>query len=133
MFSLKFGDEIPLESFRDQSGVLSIFEPSKIGGFEIKRVYFLHSLGGGSRGGHAHRELHQVLIAVSGRLTLELINGGVRKVLTLDNPEVGTYIPPLTWRELSDFSTNTVCLVLASHEFSEADYIRDREVFDQIP
>lgn len=128
-----FGHSISLESFPDQSGDLTVCEPLTSAGIEVKRVYFLHNLAEGSRrGGHAHRALHQLLIAVSGSFDLRLTHEGNEKVIHAKSASQAFYVPPMTWRELYNFSPDAICLVLASEFFSEDDYIRERELFDQI-
>ena len=85
--------------------------------------------GGESRGGHAHRELSQLIIAASGSFTVTLDDGKVKRTFVLNRPYQGLYIVPGIWRTLDDFSTGAVCLVLASHGYDEADYIRDYDEF----
>ena len=98
--------------------------------FAIRRVYYLHSLpAGAERGGHAHRELQQVLVAVEGSLDIVVHDGTASTTIHLDRPDVGAYIPTYVWRELKNFAPGTVCVVLASLPFSENDYIRDFEQF----
>jgi len=129
----KLGQALDLETFVVDSGSLTICEPSKIDGFAIKRVYFLHSLKEESeRGSHAHRALHQLVIAASGSFTLALTRFGDQKIIEANSPNFAYYIPPLTWREIANFSPDAVCLVLASEVYAESDYIRDRKVFDEM-
>ena len=97
--------------------------------FRIRRAYYLHGVpAGATRGGHAHRELEQVIVSVSGSFELVLHDGQHRTAMTLDRPDVGVYIPTGIWRELTSFSPGAVCVVLASLPYSERDYIWD---FDQ--
>jgi len=98
--------------------------------FDIKRVYYLYDVPGGSaRGGHAHRELQQFIIAVSGAFDV-LLDDGIDKITVhLDRPYTGLYIVPGIWRELLNFSSGATCLVLASQNYSEDDYIRDFDDF----
>jgi dTDP-4-dehydrorhamnose 3,5-epimerase-like enzyme len=121
---------IDLPKIVDPRGNLSFIEGSRHVPFEIRRVYYLYDIPGGeSRGGHAHRELSQLLIAVSGSFTVVLDNGLGRRKCTLNRPDRGLLITPGVWRELEDFSSGAVCLVLASHPYDEGDYIRDYDLF----
>lgn len=98
--------------------------------FDIKRVYYLYDLPGGSeRGGHAHTELQQFIIAVSGAFDVLLDDGVNKKTVHLDRPYNGLYITSGIWRELWNFSSGAICLVLASQNYSEDDYIRDLNDF----
>lgn len=98
--------------------------------FETKRVYYLYDVPGGeARGGHAHKELQQLIVAVTGSFDLILDDGYVKRIFTLNRSNVGVYMPAGLWRELDNFSSGSVCLVLASLEYSEGDYIRDYEDF----
>ena len=124
-----FGHQIDLQNVSDPSGSITICEPPLIGLFEVRRVYFLHNLSNEARrGGHAHRQLHQLIIAASGSFTLDLTRFGVNKSILLNDPSKACYVPPWTWRDISEFSGNSVCLVLASETYFESDYIRN---FDQ--
>ena len=98
--------------------------------FEIKRVYYLYDIPStASRGGHAHKKLQQILIAVSGSFDVVLKDGISEERVTLNKPNKGLLIESNTWRELESFSSGAVCLVLASEVFSEEDYIRDYDEF----
>ena len=100
--------------------------------FEIKRVYYLYDVPGGSeRGGHAHRELRQLIIAVSGSFDVHLDDGRERRVFHLNRPNTGLLITPMIWREIDNFSGGSVSLVLASDYFDESDYIRDYGAFER--
>lgn len=125
-----FGEKIELQSVISDDGALTICEPFRIGLFDVKRVYFIHSMSSKAhRGGHAHRELHQLIIAATGRFVLNLEQFGKSKSVELESPNVACYVPPWTWRDITSFSDNAVCLVLASDHYSEGDYIRDFEEF----
>jgi hypothetical protein len=94
--------------------------------FELKRVYYLYDVpNSADRGAHAHKELFQLVIAVSGSFDIELFDGFDKVKYTLNQPDQGLLIVPGIWRDLNDFSAGGVCLVLASHEYQESDYIRD--------
>ena len=98
--------------------------------FETKRIYYLYDIPGGeSRGGHAHKDLQQLIVAASGSFDLIVDDGKLKKKFSLSRPNVGVYMPAGLWRELDDFSSGSICLVLASHVFDERDYIRDYETF----
>ena len=98
--------------------------------FNIQRVYYLYDIPGGElRGGHAHKELQQLIVAVSGSFDISLDDGLNKKTVTLNRPYYGLHVIPGIWRELSNFSSGAVCLVLASHKYNENDYIRDYSQF----
>ncbi len=114
-------------------GNITVVENGKVVPFDIKRVYYLYDVPGGeSRGGHAHRELSQLIIAAGGSFDVLLDDGKVRRTITLNRPYYGLLIIPGLWREINNFSSGATCLVLASHEYDEADYIRDYEEFKQL-
>jgi len=94
--------------------------------FAVHRVYYLYDVPGGeSRGGHAHKELNQLLVAVCGSFDVILDDGTRKKTITLNKPSLGLLITPGIWRNLINFSSGSVCLVLASHNYNPDDYIRD--------
>lgn len=94
--------------------------------FDVKRVYYLYDIPGGSeRGGHAHRKLWQLIVAASGSFDIVLDDGHKRKTVTLNRPYYGLLIVPGIWREIFNFSSGSVCLVLASNKYEESDYIRN--------
>jgi dTDP-4-dehydrorhamnose 3,5-epimerase-like enzyme len=98
--------------------------------FEIKRVYYLYDIPGGeARGGHAHIELQQLIIAVSGSFDLVLDDSKIKKTYHLNRPYQGVLMPPGLWREIINFSSSSICLVCASHTYSEEDYIRNYQDF----
>ena len=98
--------------------------------FDIKRIYYLYDIpGGGSRGGHAHRELRQLIIAASSSFNVLLDDGVNKKIVTLNRPDYALLIVPGIWRELFEFSSGSICLVMASHKYDENDYIRNYEDF----
>lgn len=130
------GLESPIRHLRvipDWRGKLCVLEKATGVPFDIRRVYFLYDIPSGSeRGGHAHHELQQYLIAISGSFNVDLITKEGAASHRMDQPDKALYIGPYTWREIYNFSSNAVCLVLASHEYSEADYIRNRSDFDNL-
>ena len=101
--------------------------------FEIKRTYYMYDIPGGSvRGSHAHKELHQLVIAMSGSFDVLLFDGYAEKRFHLNRSYFGLYISPLMWRTLDNFSSGAVCMVLASSYYTETDYIRDYKEFLRI-
>ncbi len=98
--------------------------------FDIKRIYYLYDVpGGNSRGGHAHKDLYQIMIALSGSFTVTLDDGQLKRNFLLNQPYQGLLIPPGLWRDLDDFSSGSICMVLASEVYSEDDYFRNYEDF----
>lgn len=114
----------------DSRGNISVVENCKTVPFDVKRLYYLYDVPGGeSRGGHAHKELSQLIIAASGSFTVTLDDGKVKRAFTLNRPYQGLLVKPGVWRNLDDFSSGSVCLVLASEKYDESDYIREYEDF----
>ena len=131
--NLKSGDRIDFPIIEDHRGNLSFIEGGNHIPFDIKRVYYLYDVPGGvERGGHAHKDLAQVIIAMSGSFDLILDDGSEKKRIHLNRSHYGVYISGLVWRKMENFSSGSVILVLASHEYDESDYIRDYERFTQI-
>jgi hypothetical protein len=98
--------------------------------FEVNRVFYLYDIPGGeSRGAHAHKECHQFSIAATGSFEVELFDGKVRRTVALNRPNIGLHIPPGIWASEVNFSSSSICLVLASHIFDENDYIRDNDTY----
>ncbi len=122
--------EIDLPKILDERGNLSFIEyPSHVP-FELKRVYWIYDVPGGEmRGGHAYKNLNEVIIAISGSFDVEIDTGTEVKKITLNRSYKAVYVPKMIWRSLSNFSTNSLCLILASDEFSANEYIRDYEEF----
>jgi len=124
---------IDLPKIHDPRGNLTFIEGTKHIPFDIKRVYFLYDVpGGAERGGHAHKDLHQIIIAIAGSFDVVINDGSDTQRFHLNRSYFGLYVCPMIWRELDNFSSGSVCLVLASDYFSEADYIRDFTQFDSI-
>ena len=112
------------------NGNLTVVENNYSIPFDVERVYYLYDVPAGEeRGGHAHKELQQFVIAVSGSFDVNIDDGRERKTVTLNRPSKGLHIRPGIWRELNNFSSGAVCLVLASHHYDEDDYIRDYKAF----
>jgi len=121
---------IALPKISDPRGNLIFAESERHVDFQIKRVYYLCDVpSGAERGGHAHKALHQFVVAVSGSFDVLLDDGRERKTVRLDCSYAGLTICPYIWRELNNFSSGAVCLVLASDYFDEADYFRDYAEF----
>lgn len=114
----------------DSKGNISVVENGDTVPFDVKRMYYLYDVPGGvSRGGHAHKDLSQFIIAASGCFTVTLDDGKVKRAFTLNRPYQGLLVKPGVWRNLDDFSSGSVCLVLASEKYDESDYIREYDEF----
>ena len=121
---------IDLPKIEDPRGNLTFIEGSIHIPFDIQRVYYLYDVPGGSaRGGHAHKALHQLIIAISGSFDIYLDDGYSKKTLHLNRSNTGLYISPMIWREIDNFSSGSVCMVLASDHYSEDDYYRNYDAF----
>jgi dTDP-4-dehydrorhamnose 3,5-epimerase-like enzyme len=121
---------IDLPVVADPRGNLCFAESNGHVPFSIERVYYLYDVPGGStRAGHAHKVLHQLLVAVSGSFDVRLNDGAREEVVTLNRPSRALHIGPMMWRELENFSSGSVCVVLASTPYDESDYYRDRDDF----
>lgn len=121
-----------LPRINDPRGNLTFIEAGQHIPFAIERVYYLYDVpGGAERGGHAHRELSQLIIAMSGSFDVVLDDGGTKRRFHLNRSYLGLYVTPMIWRELDNFSSGSVCMVLASNRYDEADYYREyREYLD---
>lgn len=120
--------EVPL--IVDPLGSIGVVEGPRLLPFEVKRFYFIRGVPShATRGSHAHRQLHQLIIAVNGSVTVELDDGTSVQQFVLGGPDVGLHVPPGYWRTLHSFAPDTVVAVVASREYDESDYIRDYDDF----
>lgn len=114
----------------DRKGNLTVVENGETLPFDVKRVYYLYDVPGGeSRGSHAHKILEQLIVAASGSFTVTLDDGKSKRAFFLNRPYQGLYVKPGLWRDLEDFSSGAVCMVLASEIYNADDYIRDYNEF----
>lgn len=121
---------IDMRKIHDPRGNLTPIEGGIDIPFDIMRVYYLYDVPGGeSRGGHAHKALYQLIIAMSGSFSVTLDDGKDKKMFVLNRPYQGLLIVPGIWRTLDDFSSGSVCMVLASEKYDEGDYVRDYSEF----
>ena len=117
---------VELPRIHDPRGNLTFIEGGRHIPFDIKRTYYLYDVpGGAERGGHGHRELQQLIVAMSGSFDVVLDDGTEKKRFHLNRSYYGLYVCPMIWRELDNFSSGSVCLVLASTTYDEADYYRE--------
>ena len=115
---------LQLPKIHNRAGNITIVEPFKNLPFDIKRIYYLYDIPSGQeRGGHAHKELYQLVVAASGSFDVMMSDGENKKIVTLNRPDMGLMIVPGIWRELFGFSSGAICLVLASRLFEKSDYI----------
>jgi hypothetical protein len=128
--SLELCQLLTLPVVSDQRGNLSYVESNNHIPFSIERVYYLYDVpGGAERGGHAHKGLQQLIIAMSGSFDVTLDDGKVKQKFHLNRSYNGLYVCPMIWRELDNFSSGSVCMVLASNLYDEEDYYRDYAEF----
>ena len=121
---------INLSKIYNETCNITVIENGKNILFDVKRVYYLYDIPGGeTRGGHAHYELEQYVIAASGSFDVILDDGKNRKTFTLNRPNLALHIVPGLWRELGNFSSGSICMVLASHKYDESDYVRNFSKF----
>lgn len=121
---------LELDKHHKERGNITVVENGITIPFDVKRTYYLYDVPGGeSRGGHAHKELRQLIIAASGSFSVTLDDGSIKRTFLLNRPYQGLLVVPGIWRTLDDFSSGSVCLVLASHPYDEGDYIRDYNEF----
>jgi glyoxylate utilization-related uncharacterized protein len=129
-FSLYDCSIIQFKKIKNRAGNITSIENNVDIPFSVKRIYYLYDVPSGeTRGGHAHKDLEQVVFAVSGSFDITIDDGRTKKIVQLNRPDFGLYLPPGIWRDISNFSSGAVCLVLASEKFQEADYIRDYNNF----
>jgi hypothetical protein len=123
---------LPLSKIHNRAGNITVVQGKENIPFDIKRIYYLYDIPGGEdRGGHAHLELSQLIVAASGSFDVLLYDGNNKKIVTLNRPDYGLLIVPGIWREIIEFSSGGICLVLASHKYDESDYIRDQDKFKE--
>ncbi|MEG1671825.1 MAG: FdtA/QdtA family cupin domain-containing protein, partial [Mucinivorans sp.] len=121
---------IELDKHTHDSGNITVVENGVDVPFDVRRTYYLYDVPGGeARGGHAHYALKQLIVAASGSFDVQIDDGKIKRTFTLNRPYQGLLVVPGLWRELDNFSSGSVCLVLASMEYEEADYIRSYDKF----
>ena len=121
---------VELSKIHNPAGNITIIQNGDKQFFDVKRVYYLYDVPGGSeRGGHAHKELFQLIIAASGSFDVIIDDGRNKKIIQLNRPNFGLLVVPGIWREIVNFSSGAICLVLASEKYLESDYIRDFNEF----
>jgi uncharacterized RmlC-like cupin family protein len=114
-----------LNQIGDRNGHITAVNNNKEIPFAVKRIFYLYDIPGGeSRGAHAHKECHQFLVAASGSFEVLLDDGSTKRQVLINRPDLGLHIPPGIWASEINFSSGSICLVLASHEYSEGDYLR---------
>lgn len=119
-----------LPTFEDERGRLTVAEAGEAVPFDIERIYYLYDVPADeTRGEHAHRELEQLVVATSGALDVTLEGAYGREQFRLESPDRGLYVPAMSWRELSNFTTDATCLVVASHPYDPDDYVHDLQAF----
>lgn len=124
---------VELIKIHNPAGNITIVQNGEFLPFDVKRVYYLYDVPGGSeRGGHAHRDLHQLIVAASGSFDVILDDGAKRKIVPLNRPDYGLIVVPGIWREIVNFSSGAICLVLASDKYRTSDYIRDFDEFKRV-
>ena len=130
MLSIQRCQIVDLPRINDPRGNLTFVEGNRHIPFDIRRVYYLYDVpGGAERGGHAHKALHQLIIAMSGSFDIHLDDGYAKKTIHMNRSYNGLYVCPMIWREIDNFSSGAVCMVLASDYYDEQDYYRDYDTF----
>ena len=123
---------VRLPKIHNEAGNLTAVNNSSDIPFDIQRVYYLYDIpSGAERGGHAHHKLSQILVAASGSFNVVLSDGENKKSVTLNRPDFGLMIVPGIWREINEFSSGAICLVLASEKYDPEDYIREEQLFHE--
>ena len=121
---------IDVSKIHNEAGNITVVENGENIPFDVKRIYYLYDVPSGeARGGHAHYELEQFIIAASGSFDVIINDGKNKKIVTLNRPNLALHIVPSLRRELDNFSSGSICMVLASHKYDECDYIRDYDLF----
>lgn len=124
---------IQLPKLEDTRGNLSFLEGNNHIPFKIKRTYWIYDVPGGqTRGGHAFKAQHEFIIALSGSFDVKIIDGITEKSYTLNRSYYGLYVPNMIWREILNFSTNSLALIVSSTHYSNTDYIRDYDLFQKL-
>ncbi len=124
---------VELTKIHNRAGNITIIQNGDHQPFGIKRVYYLYDVPGGSdRGGHAHKALYQLIVAASGSFDVILDDGTNKKIIQLNRPYFGLFVVPGIWREIVNFSSGAICLVMASEKYSADDYIRDYSDFQKL-
>ena len=124
---------LELAKIHNPAGNITIIQNGDYQPFDIKRIYYLYDVPGGSeRGGHAHKALYQLIVAASGSFDVIIDDGRNKKIIQLNRPNYGLLIIPGIWREIVNFSSGAICLVLASEKYSPDDYIRDYSEFEKL-
>lgn len=119
-----------LTKIHNRSGNMTIIQNGEHQPFNIRRIYYLYDVPGGSeRGGHAHKALYQLIVAASGSFDVIIDDGTYKKIIQLNRPNYGLLVIPGIWREIVNFSSGAICLVLASQKYNESDYLRDYDEF----
>jgi hypothetical protein len=122
---------LDLPKVKDRAGNLTAVHSSEDIPFEVNRVFYIYDVPGGEdRGAHAHKDCHQFIVAASGAFEVELRDGTDTRKILLNRPYNGLYVPPGIWAQEQGFSSGSVCLVFASHNFDESDYIRDYQAYE---
>lgn len=129
-FNIDACQVVSLPKVTDYRGNLTFVESKNHIPFDIQRVYYLYDVpGGAERGGHAHKGLHQLIIAISGSFDVVLDDGRAKKHIHMNRSYIGLHVCPMIWRELNNFSSGSVCMVLASNKYDEEDYFRNYSEF----
>lgn len=123
---------VELSKIHNPAGNITIIQNGENHPFEVKRIYYLYDVPGGSeRGGHAHKNLYQLIVAASGSFDVIIDDSQSKKVVQLNRPYYGLIVIPGIWREIINFSSGAICLVLASQKYDANDYIRDYDAFKE--